>query len=72
MPLLGVREVYAVGSIFSNFSSSFVVKVCVSVVPEILIIADFAMVGVRTRHIPRATKKVYASDSRGDWHGVEL
>ncbi|CAF9928923.1 MAG: hypothetical protein ALECFALPRED_004175 [Alectoria fallacina] len=58
LPLVAVRLVYGVSSLIlelnessSEFTTSLAIKVCLSVIPEMLLTAGFVVVGINTRNI---------------------
>jgi hypothetical protein len=61
LPFVALREFYSAGVTFfksPSFASSFAAKVCLSVVPEMMVTAIFVVVGIWTRNIPKASREV--------------
>ncbi|KAH0562410.1 hypothetical protein GP486_002895 [Trichoglossum hirsutum] len=74
LPFLGFREIYAVCSAFitsPGFTSSLAAKVCLSVVPEMIVTIILAAAGIVTRDISKAIKKGDA-ESGGDYMAMPL
>jgi len=63
LPFIGLRTVYAVCTVFvtsPGFSSSLAAKVCLSVVPEMIVTLGFIVVGVATRDIKASARNAVA------------
>jgi hypothetical protein len=59
LPFIGVREIYAAGSDFatsSDFTTSFALKVALSVVPEIIVVVILVYGGLKTRNISQVLR----------------
>lgn len=56
LPFLGVREIYAMLSVFianPNFKNNTAAKVVLSVVPEMIVTVFLVLAGVKTRNISK-------------------
>lgn len=79
LPLVAVRLVYGVSSLmlelnnpYSEFTTSLAIKVCLSVIPEMLLTIVFVVVGISTRNMWVPSGGWAQAGSRRDREGINL